>query len=125
MWELAGNGDLKAIEALLPKGERIEAQDAARGTKRIAIVANGRLAGALFVTETRELPPRDWLIAQLSAPPVSPTLLAGRPPGSQADRAPLICVCFIVGPKPTVATIRTPQPAAPAPTGPPLTPDNT
>ena len=61
MWELAGNGDLKAIEALLPKGERIEAQDAARGTKRIAIVANGRLAGSLFVTETGELPPRDWL----------------------------------------------------------------
>src|SRR3546814_17045558 len=43
MWEIAGNGDLKTIEALLPKGERIEAQDAARGTKRIAAVANGRL----------------------------------------------------------------------------------
>src|SRR3546814_2124395 len=54
MWEIAGNGDLKTIEALLPKGERIEAQDAARGTKRIAVVANGRLAGALFVTEDRK-----------------------------------------------------------------------
>src|SRR3546814_4261197 len=94
MWELAGNGDLKAIEALLPKGERIEAQDAARGTKRIAIVENGRLAGALFVTETGELPPRDWLIAQLSAPQVAPTLLAGRAPGAPADRGPVICLWF-------------------------------
>ena len=106
MWELAGNGDLKAIEALLPKGERIEAQDAARGTRRIAIVANGRLSGALFVTETGELPPRDWLIAQLSAPQVAPTLLAGRAPGAQADRGPIICVCFDVGLRTIVAAIR-------------------
>jgi assimilatory nitrate reductase catalytic subunit len=106
MWEIAGNGDLKSIEALLPRGERIEAQDAARGTKRIAIVANGRLSGALFVTETGELPPRDWLIAQLSAPQVAPTLLAGRAPGAQADRGPVICVCFDVGLKTIVAAIR-------------------
>ncbi|ALJ13341.1 nitrate reductase [Sphingopyxis macrogoltabida] len=106
MWELAGNGDFKSTEALLPKGERIEAQDVARGTRRIAIVANGRLAGALFVTETGELPPRDWLIAQLSAPQVAPTLLAGRAPGAHADRGPVICVCFDVGLKTIVATIR-------------------
>jgi assimilatory nitrate reductase catalytic subunit len=109
MWELAGNGELKSIEALLPKGERIEAQDIARGTKRIAIVANGRLSGALFVTETGELPPRDWLIAQLSAPQVAPTLLAGRAPGAQADRGPVICVCFDVGLKTIVAAIRDQQ----------------
>ena len=106
LWEIAGNGDLKAIEALLPKGERIEAQDAARGTKRIAIVANGRLAGALFLTESGELPPRDWLIAQLAAPDIAPTLLAGRPPGAQADRGPVICVCFDVGLRTIVAAIR-------------------
>src|SRR3546814_5116669 len=111
MWELAGNGDLKAIEALLPKGERIEAQDAARGTKRIAIVANGRLAGALFVTETGELPPRDWLIAQLSAPQVAPTLLAGRAPGAHAARGPVICVCFDVGLKTIVPALPDPEPA--------------
>ncbi|ALH80070.1 nitrate reductase [Sphingopyxis macrogoltabida] len=106
LWELAGNGDLKAIEALLPKGERIEAQDAARGTRRVAIVANDRLTGALFVTESGELPPRDWLIAQLAAPTVAPTLLAGRAPGIQADRGPVICVCFDVGLKSITAAIR-------------------
>lgn len=103
LWELAGNGDLKTIEALLPRGERIEAQDAGRGTRRIAIVAGGRLAAALFVTTSGELPPRDWLIAQLAAPQVAPTLLAGRAPGVQAERGPIICVCFDIGLK-TIAT---------------------
>ena len=63
----------------------------------------GGLAAALFVTETGELPPRDWLIAQLAAPEVAPTLLAGRAPGAQADRGPIVCVCFDIGLK-TIAT---------------------
>ena len=106
MWELAGNGDLRAIEALLPRGQRVEADDRARGTRRVAVIADGRLAGALFVTESGELPPRDWLIAQLSAPDVAPTLLAGRAPGAQADHGPIICVCFDVGLKKIAAAIR-------------------
>ena len=109
LWELAGNGDLKCIEALLPRGERIEAQDIARGTRRVAVVTGGRLAGALFVTESGELPPRDWLIAQLSAPDVAPTLLAGRAPGVAADRGPIICVCFDIGLKTIAAAIRDQQ----------------
>ncbi|MGL3819533.1 molybdopterin-dependent oxidoreductase [Sphingopyxis sp. R3-92] len=109
MWELAGNGDIKRIEALLPKGERIEAQDAARGTRRVAVVADARLAGALFITESGELPPRDWLIAQLAAPAVAPTLLAGRAPGVQVDRGPIICVCFDIGLKTIAAAIRDQQ----------------
>ncbi len=109
LWELAGNGDLKRIEALLPRGERIEAQDSARGTRRVAVVTGGRLAGALFVTESGELPPRDWLIAQLSAPKIAPTLLAGRAPGVAADRGPIICVCFDIGLKTIAAAIRDQQ----------------
>ncbi|WP_089214283.1 nitrate reductase [Sphingopyxis indica] len=106
LWELAGDGDLKSLEATLPRGERIEAEDRARGTRRIAIVASGRLAAALFVTETGELPPRDWLIAQLAAPDVAPTLLAGRAPGAAADRGPIVCVCFDIGLKTIAAAIR-------------------
>ena len=109
LWELAGNGDLKSIEALLPRGERIDAQDAARGTRRVAIVADGRLAAALFITESGELPPRDWLIAQLAAPEVAPTLLAGRAPGAPADRGPIICICFDIGLKTIAAAIRDQQ----------------
>lgn len=109
LWELAGNGDLKHIEALLPRGERIEAQDRARGTRRVAVASGGRLAGALFVTESGELPPRDWLIAQLGAPEIASTLLAGRAPGVQADRGPIICVCFDIGLKTIAAAIRDQQ----------------
>ena len=106
LWELAGNGDIKTIEALLPRGERIEAQDAARGTRRVAVVVGGRLGAVLFVTESGELPPRDWLIAQLSAPEIAPTLLAGRAPGAQVDRGTIICVCFDIGLKTIAAAIR-------------------
>ncbi|MBL0769341.1 molybdopterin-dependent oxidoreductase [Sphingopyxis sp. DHUNG17] len=106
MWEVAGNGDPKRLETLLPAGQRIEAVDAGRGTRRVAVIANDRLAAALFLTESGELPPRDWLIAQLSSPQVAPTLLAGRAPGVQADRGPIICSCFDVGLKTIVAAIR-------------------
>ncbi|MHC9420062.1 molybdopterin-dependent oxidoreductase [Sphingomonas citri] len=105
LWELAGDGALAAIEACLPAGERIEAADRARGTRRVAVLAEGRLRAALFVTATGELPPRDWLIAQLNAP-AAPTLLAGRPPGGAVDRGAIICACFDVGLRTITAAIR-------------------
>lgn len=109
LWEMAGNGDSLRLDKLLPAGERVEAVDPARGTRRIAILRDGRLVAALFVTRSGELPPRDWLIAQLSAPEVAPTLLAGRAPGAQPDRGALICVCFDVGLNTIVAAIRDQQ----------------
>lgn len=109
LWEMAGNGDALRLDKLLPAGERVEAADPARGTRRVAILRDGRLAAALFVTRTGELPPRDWLIAQLSAPQVAPTLLAGRAPGAQPDRGAVICVCFDIGINTIVAAIRDQQ----------------
>jgi assimilatory nitrate reductase catalytic subunit len=97
LYELAGNGDPARLGACLPKGAQIEARDASRGSWRVAVIDKARLAAALFVTATGELPPRDWLIAQLEAPEVAPTLLAGRAPGAAADRGPIVCVCFDVG----------------------------
>ena len=79
------------------------------GTRRIAILAGDRLSAVLFVTRTGELPSRDWLIAQLEAPQVAPTLLAGRAPGVQADRGALVCSCFDVGLKTIVAAIAAQQ----------------
>ncbi|RVT93013.1 nitrate reductase [Sphingomonas crocodyli] len=105
LYELAGNGDPAALEKALPKGDWIEAADKARGTRRIAVIAEERMAAALFVTRDGELPSRDWLIAQLQAPSVAPTLLAARAPGAQADRGPIICVCFDIGLKTIVAAI--------------------
>ena len=96
--ELAGMGDPKAAFALLPEGERAEVRNAARGTYRATIIAQGRLQAALFLTRDDSLPPRDWLIAQLSTETVSPVeMLAGRPATPAPDRGPVICVCFDVG----------------------------
>jgi assimilatory nitrate reductase catalytic subunit len=109
LWELAGNGDPAALEAVLPRGQRIEAIDRARGSRRVAILAEDRLAAALFTAIDGPLPTRDWLIAQLSAPTVAPTLLAGRAPGTAVDRGAIICVCFDVGAKTIAAAIRDQQ----------------
>lgn len=106
LWELAGDGDPAKLEASLPAGERIEAIDAARGTRRVAILSGGRLVAALFVTERGELPSRDWLIAQLGEAEAAPTLLAGRAPGVQADRGAIVCACFDIGMRTIVAAIR-------------------
>ncbi|KQM56861.1 MULTISPECIES: nitrate reductase [unclassified Sphingomonas] len=106
LWELAGNGDPARLEACLPSGERIEAIDLARGTRRIAVLAGGRLVAALFVTERGELPTRDWLIAQLGEAQAAPTVLAGRAPGAAVDRGPIICSCFDIGMRTIVAAIR-------------------
>ena len=106
LWELAGDGDPAKLEASLPAGERIEAIDAARGTRRVATLSGGRLVAALFVTERGELPSRDWLIAQLGEAEAAPTLLAGRAPGGQADRGAIVCACFDIGMRTIVAAIR-------------------
>jgi assimilatory nitrate reductase catalytic subunit len=45
------------------------------------------------------------LIAQLEAPEVAPTLLAGRAPGVAADRGPIVCVCFDIGMRTIVKAI--------------------
>ena len=106
LWELAGDGDPAALDRLLPVGERMEAVDRARGSYRVAIVAGGRLAAALFATETGELPARDWLIAQLAEGRAAPTLLAGRAAGVRADRGAVVCACFDVGMTTILAAIR-------------------
>jgi len=109
LWEVAGDGDPVALETMLPKGQRIEATDPARGSRRVAVIADGRLAAALFLTERGELPTRDWLIAQLSASEVAPTVLAGRAPGAPVDRGAIVCACFDIGVQTIVAAIRDQQ----------------
>ncbi|KTT71880.1 nitrate reductase [Sphingomonas endophytica] len=104
LWELAGDGDPAALDRLLPRGERVEAVDPARGTRRVAVLDDGRLTAVLFVTRTGELPPRDWLAAQLGVEH-GPTVLAGRAPGASVDRGPVVCACFDVGLNTIVAAI--------------------
>ena len=106
--ELAGDGDPEALLGLLPAGDRAEVSDAKRGVVRAAVIADGQLQGALFVARDSGLPPRDWLIEQLGGEGASTVeLLAGRSAAAQADRGPTICVCFDVGMKTILDTIRT------------------
>ena len=65
-----------------------------------------RLDAVLFVTERGELPSRDWLIAQLSAAEVAPTILAGRAPGATVERGAIVCACLDIGVRTIVTAIR-------------------
>ncbi len=106
--ELAGDGDpARLIRQLLPRGARIETSDPARGQMRHAVIVEGKLVAALYLSRTGSLPPRDWLIAQLAAADAPPTLelLAGRPAAPQSDRGPVICACFDVGMKTILTAI--------------------
>jgi assimilatory nitrate reductase catalytic subunit len=106
--ELAGDGDpARLARLLLPRGERIEASDPARGQMRHAVISQGRLIAALYFSRTGSLPARDWLIAQLAAAEAPPSLelLAGRPATLQADRGPIVCACFDVGMKTILTAI--------------------
>ncbi|WP_066723823.1 nitrate reductase [Sphingomonas pituitosa] len=105
LYELAGIGDAAALDRALPPGERIEASDPARGTRRVAVLRDGRLAAVLFVARVGELPGRDWLIAQLDQPQ-GLQVLAGRAPGRRTDRGPIVCACFEVGLHSITAAIR-------------------
>ena len=109
LYEVAGNGDPARLEACLPKGERVEAIDQTRGTRRVAIIREGKLAGVLIVTRSGLLPTRDWLIGQLAAEGVGASVLAARGPGSQPDRGAVVCVCFDIGLNQIVAAIRDQQ----------------
>ncbi|MGF7156499.1 molybdopterin-dependent oxidoreductase [Novosphingobium gossypii] len=106
LYEVAGNGDAARLESCLPRGERVEAIDATRGTRRVAVIAQGKLAGVLFVTRSGLLPSRDWLIDQLQAEDVGAAVLAARGPGSQPDKGATVCVCFDIGLNQIVAAIR-------------------
>ena len=98
--ELAGTRDPAALaKAVLPKGERVEIADPARGGIRIAVLDTGRLTAALYITRSGRLPRREWLIAQLAAADAvtSVELLAGRPAVPLPDHGPIVCACFDVG----------------------------
>ena len=96
LFEVAGTGDPARLEPCLPKGERVEARDDARGSWRVAVLSGERLAASLAVTRSGGLPSREWLIDQLAAAAIGPSVIAGRAPGEAGDRGETVCVCFDV-----------------------------
>ncbi len=105
--ELAGNGSATTLaKALLPRGERAENVDPGRGSMRVAVLDEGRLAAALYLTRSGTLPGREWLIEQLAAARAnSVEVLAGRPAAPVAERGAIVCACFDVGLKTIVEAI--------------------
>ena len=96
--ELAGDGDAALLLGQLPPGARAEMIDPRRGVIRSAVIVDGRLQAALYVSRGLDLPPRDWLIEQLGAAGVEANeLLAGRPAVAAPDRGSVVCICFDVG----------------------------
>jgi assimilatory nitrate reductase catalytic subunit len=112
--ELAGRGDAEERAATLAillagaSGEVLSFEDEAEGTLRRAVIADGRLERALFVTAGGKLPSRDWL-AGLFGETVDASarsaLLLGRAPGAAPDPGPLVCACTGVGAKAIAAAI--------------------
>jgi assimilatory nitrate reductase catalytic subunit len=107
MIELSGYDAIDAA-SLLPEGDKIEAFDAARGTQRYAVRGlDAALEAALYITRSGRLPDRDWIGDQLgTASAAAPELLAARAMIPQADRGPIICVCYDVGAKTIVQSIK-------------------
>jgi assimilatory nitrate reductase catalytic subunit len=105
--ELAGVDNPAALLKLLPRGDLAEVRDPKRGIIRAAIIADGRLSAALFVSRGGPLPAREWLIHQLSSETATAfELLAGRSATPIPDRGPTICVCFDVGLNTIITAIR-------------------
>lgn len=96
--ELAGQGNLD-VAAVLPEGLVSEAGDLSRGMRRIVVRGeDGALSAALYLTRSGELPPRDWIAAQLGGCDAAGLeLLAGRPSVPLPGRGPIVCVCHGVG----------------------------
>src|SRR3546814_12768743 len=66
---------------------------------RFAVVKDGELQAALYISRGNGLPSREWLISQLGGDggASSMELLAGRSAQPAQDRGPILCVCFDVG----------------------------
>jgi assimilatory nitrate reductase catalytic subunit len=76
-------------------------QDAMTGQRRFAVLAEDRLAGALFLGAEPVRVSRDWAVDQLRVEFADArsrlAIIAGRPGAGGADRGATVCSCFGVG----------------------------
>jgi len=83
------------------RAEWIEYLDTAAGRYRGARLVGDRLDSCLFVTTSRELPPRTWLGQLFSEEVLSAqdrmSLLTGNPSRDRPDGGRIVCSCFSVG----------------------------
>lgn len=88
-----------------PAAEAVTLFDPARGVARVALVAQGRVLGALFTAPEPVALSRGWLAGQLGAAPEA-ALISGRPEAHRPDPGATVCACFDVGVNTILAAIR-------------------
>ncbi len=89
----------------LPEATATSILDAARGTARVALEQNGRIAAALFVSNKPVAVMRDYLATLPGTE--SPGVLTGKPPADVPDPGAVLCACFGVGINTIVTAIET------------------
>ncbi len=89
------------LDALDPGEDYLDYHDPAAGIYRAARLVEDRLAACLFISRRPDLPERNWLLGLFAKQKLTALertgVLAGRPPGVQAEAGPLVCSCFGVG----------------------------
>ncbi len=80
-----------------PGAEAVTLFDPARGLARIALVAEGRLAGVLFAEAGPVALARSHVAAALALGAFGVEVLAGRPGNDRPDPGPIVCACFDIG----------------------------
>jgi len=91
-WEVFARGLLD-----LGDGETVSVADRSKGIVRIAVLREGRLAGALFVSPEPVALSRSHLVGLVGSDEPGDVLLAGRPGAARPDPGPIVCSCFDVG----------------------------
>ena len=89
---------IRAAFELPADANLISLRDAKSGRRNIALVDNGRLVFALYLSPDPVLVSRQWAVDLLSAETVSGSaILAGRPGADMPDSGAIVCSCFSVG----------------------------
>src|SRR3546814_3488416 len=97
--EMAGSGYPALVTGkCLPACDRIETSDAARGEMRFAVVKDGELQAALYISRGNGLPSREWLISQLGGDGGASSMefLAGRSEEHTSELQSLMRISYAV-----------------------------
>ncbi|ARE40373.1 Assimilatory nitrate reductase large subunit [Rhodovulum sp. P5] len=89
----------------LPKAEAVSVIDAGRGTARVALMQDGRVAAMLYAGLDPVALSRPHVAAQIGAEGTL-DVLSGRPGANRPEPGPTVCACFEVGVNTIMAAIQ-------------------
>ncbi|MEM1345281.1 MAG: molybdopterin-dependent oxidoreductase [Pseudomonadota bacterium] len=88
-----------------PEAQAITVHDSARQSVRVALIADGQVAGVLFAAPEPVEIARAHVVAGLAEGASAAALLAGRPGADRPDPGATVCACFDVGANTVLAAI--------------------